>query len=329
VRALALVFLLGCAGAPEPKQRPPERPRPAAPAPVPRDLPRPLQGNPFFDPQALPEEELNEVPPEIPLVDEPPLDELPDGPEVPELEDAREAEELGKYDKARDAAKAAMQGAELDVVLAALALQGRVGVKLGKGANAAYNGVLDAYRDAGEPPASEVVLDALGEALTYFAELKRQMLPAAPRYQGSGAARDVQQFINRDVRSWVDTYRQDGEEAERAYLEVMKLSPAPPPRWAVVSSLRVGAMWATFAHDLREAPYPTDWDQPGFVPGVAPPTTWAELKKGFQLDLALTSQPEIRRARQAFQGCVTFADKHRIKGPHKKACARWLEKNPR
>jgi hypothetical protein len=337
VRGALLLLLLGglwaCATDPAPKRRGPA-PQPSARlAALPRGpLPQRPTGPPVSDDLLL-----TAVPPALPEVEEPPLDELPDGPEVPELEAALEAAELGKHAKARDLAAEVVKAHAGDarVEIAARALMGRAGARLGKGADEAYGAVIAAFGrarpslDAMEAAERAVVLDAAGEALVHFAEKKRRLVEPMPRYAGSGGSGDVSRFHKVEMKDWIDDTRERIAQAEAAYLEVMKLEPSPPSRWAMLSGLRMGATWASFAREFRGAPYPSDWDRPGLIPGVMPPTPWAELKNEFLLDVAQASANEVRRARQAFQSCVTFADKDQLTGPHRDACAAWLAHDPR
>ena len=164
--------------------------------------------------------------------------------------------------------------ATLNDQLLAHALLGRSYAKQGKGsaADREYGGVHAKWKRAGELDAKTggsadqrrrlaKSLMAVGEAAFYFAEKKRAKAEANqfPQFRGSGELADVKKFIRSKVAVWFGHQRVALMEAERAYLEVMKLEPEPPPRLAIAASAAVGQMWSKFVSQFRAAPYPKKW----------------------------------------------------------------------
>jgi tetratricopeptide (TPR) repeat protein len=196
----------------------------------------------------------------------------------------------------------------LDVKIEAHALLGRVYFKQGKTANAEkeYGRVRDSWKNPGQMQkdldglgGTQYVKDrrlgkvvtAVGESLYFFADKKRQVAEsiAFPKYEGTGEAADVDKFIKSKVKDWVDKKR-----------------PA--------------------VNEFRNAPYPKDWDREGFVPGIDPPLLWAELKSTYQSELDVASEPQRKRAKEAFLTCLDYSVKYQYFDEDSRSCEEWLGK---
>ena len=105
------------------------------------------------------------------------------------------------------------------------------------------------------------VLNAVGEALFFFAEQKRQEVDSIryPEYKGPADLEQMLKHINTKVVDWIKKKKPAIEDAEMAYQQIVTLEPAPPPRWIIASSARVGTMWAKFVAEFRAAPIPDAW----------------------------------------------------------------------
>jgi TolA-binding protein len=258
--------------------------------------------------------------------------------------------ERSDWDKAQKALSGAMRlvdaNATVDVKMQAHALLGRVLGKLGKDGDAEreYGKVRDSWKD---PAAMKAELDkqggtqdqklrrlaktltAVGEALYFFAEKKRVAAEAFkfPAYKGDGKKDDVQKFIQNDVKKWLDQKKPALEEAEGEYLKILKLQPAPPPRWVIAAGAAVGGMWGEFVNDFRRAPYPKDWDQKGFVPGIDPPLLWEDLKASYLASLDEASEGQKQRAKGAYLKCLDYSVQYQYFDEDSRSCETWLSKN--
>jgi hypothetical protein len=333
-----MLFVFACAPLP-PASRPvsnreaPERVAFEPPAPEARDegprLPH------LGDALASTDEAVLELPSLLPRDKEPALTDMPDGPDVPELAEARAAFAAGDEARARDLAAAAAESTPLHVALAARALEGRIARASQKAdVDAPFAALLALATPRKEklaglsPEERAVALDAIAEAKMHFAEQKRAAAPVdkPPRYTGNGEKSDVDAFIRGKVSAWIDETRARVAAAEAAYLDVFEQG---APRWAVASAFRVGAMQTEFVRSFRKAPYPKDWDREGFVPGIDPPLLWVEIRTSFELELAVASTPQLRRARQAMETCRAWAVAHHVSGAFAERCEAWLDDKPR
>lgn len=234
----------------------------------------------------------------------------------------------------------------LDVRIQAHALRGRVMARQGKASQAdqEYGKVRSSWKNPNQMKSeldklggSEFqkvrrlgkVLTAVGEAIYYFADKKRQKAEgyAFPEYSGSGDAKDVDSFIKSKVKDWVGKKRPAINEAEKEYLEILKLRPAPPPMWVIKAGAAVGNMWGNFVAQFRAAPYPKDWDRDGFVPGIDPPLMWAELKATYLSNLDMASEPQKKRAKGAYLKCLDYSVKYQYFDEDSRTCEEWLSKN--
>ncbi len=240
------------------------------------------------------------------------------------------------------AMKAIDRSAPVDVQIQAHALLGRALGKAGgiTAAAAEFEKVRAAFKDpqalvkrisatddADRDRRIGKVLMAVGEAKFFFAEQKRREADRVrfPEYKGSGNKADVLAHINGKVADWIKRKRPLIEEAEKAYLEILNLPIAPPPRWSIASGARVGQMWGKFVAEFRAAPVPKEWKQKG-------PSPFGDLRReeilGEYIDhIDLASEPFKQRAKQAFVSCVDYSAKYQFSDEQSRGCEVWLARN--
>lgn len=173
------------------------------------------------------------------------------------------------------------------------------------------------------------LLTAVGEALHYFAEKERDKAEAIafPKYNGGGSQPDVDRFVKTKVLDWLAKKKPAIERATKAYMAIVHLNDTnPPPRWAIAAGAAVGNMWGSLVDDFMSAPYPKDWDQPGFVPGVTPPLLWAELKAIYINTLADIVAPYQKVAKTAYLECLEYGLIYQHFDGELRSCERWLSK---
>lgn len=171
------------------------------------------------------------------------------------------------------------------------------------------------------------LLTAVGEALHYFAEKERDKAEAIafPRYSGGGSQADVDRFVKTKVLDWLGKKKPAIERATKAYMAIVHLNDTnPPPRWAIAAGAAVGDMWGSLVDDFMSAPYPKDWDQPGYVPGVSPPLLWAELKAIYVNTLADVVEPYQKVAKNAYLECLEYGLVYQHFDGELRSCERWL-----
>lgn len=174
------------------------------------------------------------------------------------------------------------------------------------------------------------VLSAVGEALFFFAEKKRQELEAIryPVYTGRSEKSAVVKHINTQVAAWVAKKRSAIEATEKNYRNILDLQPAPPPQWVIASTNRIGTMWAKFAAEFRAAPIPKAWRKNGFIPG-ANDLTYEEIRTAYYEAIDQVSEPNKVRAKISFRTCVDFSVKFQYVDEFSRGCGAWLEKHYR
>jgi tetratricopeptide (TPR) repeat protein len=234
------------------------------------------------------------------------------------------------------------RSASIDVQIQAHALLGRALGKAGGATGAAveFEKVLAAFKD----PQSVVkrisaadegerqrrigkVLMAVGEAKFFVAERKRREADRIrfPEYKGSGNREDVLRHINTRVADWIRRKRPLIEEAEKAYLEIINLPIAAPPRWSIASGARVGQMWGKFVAEFRAAPVPKEWKQTG--PSPFGDLRWEEILGVYIDKIDLASEPFKLRAKQAFVSCIDYSVRFQFSDEHSHGCEVWLARN--
>ncbi len=133
--------------------------------------------------------------------------------------------------------------------------------------------------------------DGGGEAKFFFAEQKRRTADRVrfPEYKGSGSRADVLAHVNTKVADWIKRKRPLIEEAEKAYLEILNLPIAPPPRWSIAAGARVGQMWGKFVAEFRAAPVPAEWKKTG--PSPIGDLSWEEILGTYLDNIDRASDP--------------------------------------
>ncbi len=170
---------------------------------------------------------------------------------------------------------------------------------------------------------------AVGEALFLEAEQERvaadRLTP--PVYRGKGEQKEVFAFVKAKVGPWVGAKRLAIEAAEKAYVKVLEVRPAPPPRWVVASGERVGAMWSGFVDALRASPMPAVWQTEGTVPGNDT-LRYHDLRDTYVSQLEQSSEPQLDRARSAYEKCSQLAARFHVTDERSRACNAWIASHP-
>jgi tetratricopeptide (TPR) repeat protein len=169
-------------------------------------------------------------------------------------------------------------------------------------------------------------LTAMGEALFFFAEEKRKTAEALrlPAYTGSARREDIAAFTAKKLAPALAARRKAVEDAERAYLEVLDLQPAPPPRWVVAASARVARMRGLLAAELRALSAPASWKRQGEGPGGS---RGDDVRAAWRDILIDASEPDQRAAHAAYQRCVELSVKMQRFDDDARRCAAWLERS--
>jgi tetratricopeptide (TPR) repeat protein len=225
--------------------------------------------------------------------------------------------------------------ATLDVRVQAHTLLARAYLNTKRGTNAAaeYGKVAGAWKDPekavneikgikDEPEESKTrrvgrALEAVGEALFYFAEEKKNKVDAVkfPEYKGKGSKEEVLKHINVKVKDWIGKKRPLIESATAEYKKIVDLQPAPPPRWVIAAGSRVGQMWGGFVKEFRAAPIPDT------------------IKKDYELRTAYygalddASEQQKQTARGAFETCLGYSVKYQYFDDFSRRCEEWLAEN--
>lgn len=173
-----------------------------------------------------------------------------------------------------------------------------------------------------EPQAApSVSADLLREPLFVAAEQKRQDAEriVRPVYRGDRNEKDLAAFLLiGEWAVWRQAKRAAIEDAVRAYAKILALTPAPPSGWVVAAHARVGALWASFAEEVRDAPMP---DKLGGHPNVDYTFQW-RLKFG-------SHGGELMQAAGAFGMCSVAARRAHVADEHARLCEAWLAEHAR
>jgi len=203
------------------------------------------------------------------------------------------------------------------------------------GDGAAATASLDAaYKDASPDERTHRLgksLDAVGEAMFFAAESDRHArvdaLPIPP-YRGPRSKDDIKRFMDATMMPWARKKQAAMEAVDREYQRITELRPVPPPRWVIAAASRGGMMWGDFVDDFRKAPYPREWDQPGFVPGTAESLRWTDLRAAYVEGVAHASEPFKRdKARPALERCLGDSVTYQYFDERSRDCERWLGRN--
>jgi len=219
--------------------------------------------------------------------------------------------------------------ASLDVRVQAHALLARAYSEQNRSAAGEYGTVVKLWADPkkavseiekGEGDAQRKLgrsLEAVGEALFYFAEQKKKKVDAVkfPVYKGPGSKDAVLKHIQGKVKDWIGKKRPLIEDATKEYKKIVDLQPVPPPRWVIAAGAEVGTMWGGFVDEFRAAPIPDS------------------IKKDYELRTAYygalddASEPQKRQARGAFETCLGYSVKYQYFDEYSRECEKWLAKN--
>jgi hypothetical protein len=342
---LSLLSLSACAAAPAPEAAlaplpPPPALEPAAPpiavtSAAPEPTPKPA-------PEPAPEPAL--APPDPALMADIATD------PAPELAPAAEHVRKAAWGRARQALTTALGalGADgpLDTRLVGHALLARTCAALK--ADACLTAEIAAVDKLwASTPASEKRVDAAGadpagqrrrlarsvaaegEVLFLSAEQKRLATDAIkrPAYHGKGDREEVQTFVKTKIGPWIAAKRPALQAAEDAYVRVLRVEPAPPPRWVIAAGERVGAMWMTFADEFRGTPMPAAWRGDGPVPD-SKGLTYKEVRELYLEQMEGAIAPQIDRARAAYENCSALAARYHVADERSRACDAWLSAHP-
>jgi hypothetical protein len=160
-------------------------------------------------------------------------------------------------------------------------------------------------------------LTAVGEAMFFFAEKKREKLDAlkVPAYTGKGETADVKKHIETKVKAWLDKKNPLITEATLEYKKIVDLQPLPSPQWVIAAGSRVGEMWGQLVREFRAAPIP------------------AAMKKDITLNMAYyasldeASEPWKLRAKGAFGTCLQYSVDFQYFDEFSRSCEKWLAEN--
>jgi hypothetical protein len=150
------------------------------------------------------------------------------------------------------------------------------------------------------------VLTDVGEALFYEAELARSQADAiAPPAFDAALHVAEATFIQGPVAAWIAQRSAAIQLAEGRYLEIVQLTPAPPPKWLVPAHAAVASMWDQFGKDLDQAGYPAS------------------------LATALSHERSRLRARATsdYRRCVDTSTKVQAPEPAAARCHAWLSQH--
>jgi len=160
-------------------------------------------------------------------------------------------------------------------------------------------------------------LTAVGEAMFYFAEKKREKLDAVkfPVYKGSGSKEDVQKHIMTKVKPWMDKKSPLIRELSAEYKKIIDLQPAPSPQWVIAAGSRVGNMWGQFVQEFRAAPIPTAMKKDIL------------LSQAYYASLDENSEPWKLQAKGAYATCLDYSVKFQYFDDYSRSCEKWLAEN--
>lgn len=160
-------------------------------------------------------------------------------------------------------------------------------------------------------------LTAVGEAIFFFAEKKREKVDAVefPAYKGTGNMPDVKKHIETKVADWMKKKRPLIQEASEEYRKVVNLQPLPPPQWVIAAGSRVGQMWAQFVAEFRAAPIPNTIKKDAF------------LRTSYYGALDDASEPVKQQARSAYSLCLEYSVTHKYFDDFSRSCEKWLAEN--
>ena len=164
----------------------------------------------------------------------------------------------------------------------------------------------------------ESVVEAVGRArLGVGQELAAKAAQLTlPAYRGPATTKGVNDYVKTTMADWMKRRQLAVEEAQRAYAEVRRIRPVPPPVASTEAAAATGRAWADFAAAVGAAPAP------------AAVTADPELSAAWQQSTTEASQALLGRAREAFSGCRAAGQSEPRAAPAARACGEWLDAHP-
>lgn len=235
-------------------------------------------------------------------------------------------------------------GASVDVKILVHARLGRASVELGDTRRAAveFASVERAWKNPEEAerqitegasrnaPATATmvnVLTAVGEAIFFRVEQERAEALRAPlpAYRGPDTREGFIAFIRTTLTPWMTGRRKAIEAMEVHYTAVLAIKPVAPPKWVVASASRVGFMWSDFVAALKSIPLTPEAKRTGPIPG-GNGVTYEDVRALYESTIESSSEPFLRRAKDAFNVCVQTSKRYRHSDAISRGCERWLAK---
>jgi len=157
-------------------------------------------------------------------------------------------------------------------------------------------------------------LEAVGEALFYFAEVEKEKVDAYkfPAYKGAKDKEGITKHIGTKVKDWYVKKKKMIQDVSAEYKKVVDLQPVPPPRWVIAAGSRVGDMWGKFVDDFRSAPIPKAWESD------------YEIRTAYYGALDDASEPFKQQARGAYEVCLGYSVKYQYFDQFSRTCEEWL-----
>ncbi len=140
-------------------------------------------------------------------------------------------------------------------------------------------------------------LDAVGEAVFYFADRERAKLRVLtlPSYRGPADAEKLSRFIEERWAVWAKARKRRIEAATGEYLLIVGLEPVAPPRWVVRAAASTGEMWAGLLASLEATPTPKSIQ------------SHPELVELFRSRVSEVVEMDARYAVTAYETCLEYS----------------------
>jgi hypothetical protein len=207
-----------------------------------------------------------------------------------------------------------------DITIAAHALYGRV-LARGRANDAArieYAKARDAWHDPAEaeraikrawPDEDEwrtfrrvaKALNAVGEAYWVAAEERRKADVDTIRAPA---------FTEAKLKAYADDKRAAIARVEPEYIKILDLKPVPPPKWVILASASVSAMWTSLADDVARVPDALKNDKTG--------------RRAYENATRPTRDSVFSQARPSATKCIDLSVKYQFWDPTVDACRDWL-----
>ncbi len=151
--------------------------------------------------------------------------------------------------------------------------------------------------------------EPIQEARVFLAEraADRARSIVTPAFRGPSTLEAIQRFHTKVVAPWFRKKREATEAAAQAHQGIQDQGASI--RWAMASAAQVGGLWAQLFQEVRSLPL--------LPSGVSLVQTWPGAEE----------PPEVvlkQRAKQAFEGCLQMAERHRFHDENVARCEAWL-----